>query len=43
MRIALVLNKRKCAKCGHTWISRAPLPQACPACKSYKWKEKGKP
>ena len=32
--------KCKCKRCGHEWQTRAPgMPQACPACKTYRWME----
>ena len=27
---------RFACKCGHVWVSRVPVPKACPRCKQYK-------
>jgi DNA-directed RNA polymerase subunit RPC12/RpoP len=34
------MNMIICKRCGHTWEPRIKTaPAACPACKSYKWRE----
>lgn len=31
------MEKSKCIKCLHQWISRIEQPLQCPKCKSYNW------
>jgi len=34
------MEKEKCLKCEHEWISRIDTPMQCPKCKSYNWNKK---
>jgi predicted Zn-ribbon and HTH transcriptional regulator len=42
MIININMEKNKCKRCSHDWISRIDSPLQCPRCKSYYWnKDKG--